>query len=326
MTLRPVTILAAGGTIAMTGEPGGPASPELTGEALVAAVPSLGGHADLQVRTVAIVPSAHLSAADALAIARAAVDEAAGGRGVVVTHGTDTLEEVAFLTDLLYGGDAPIVFSGAMRPASADDADGPRNIADAVAAAGAEPTAGLGALVAFAGELHPARSARKSDSTALAAFSSPVGGPLGRVVSGEAVVERRVERRPPIPVAQLDGWVEVVVAALGSDGRLVELAVEAGVDGLVAVVLGAGHTPPALFAALERAASRIPVVATVRPERGAILHDTYAFTGSERELRDGRMIPAGALSPGAARIKLLACLGAGYGQGAIALAFAPDDV
>jgi L-asparaginase len=68
------------------------------------------------------------------------------------------------------------------------------------------------------------------------------------------------------------------------------------------------------------------VVATVRPERGAILHDTYAFTGSERELRDGRIVPAGALSPAAARIKLLACLGAGYGQGAIALAFASDDV
>ncbi|MDP9383842.1 MAG: asparaginase, partial [Actinomycetota bacterium] len=92
------------------------------------------------------------------------------------------------------------------------------------------------------------------------------------------------------------------------------------------VALGAGHVPPPFLAAARRAAERIPVVATVRPKRGSILHDTYAFEGSERDLREGGgIVAAGALTSAAARIKLLACLGAGYDRAAIAAAFAPDD-
>jgi L-asparaginase/Glu-tRNA(Gln) amidotransferase subunit D len=83
--------------------------------------------------------------------------------------------------------------------------------------------------------------------------------------------------------------------------------------------------PPPFLAALKRAATRVPVVVTVRPERGSILHGTYAFDGAERDLRSGSLICAAALSPAAARIKLMACLGAGYARGAIAGAFAPDD-
>jgi len=91
------------------------------------------------------------------------------------------------------------------------------------------------------------------------------------------------------------------------------------------VLLGAGHTPPPFLAALKRAATRVPVVATVRPERGSILRSTYAFAGAETELRATPIVCAGALSPAAARIKLMACLGAGYTRVAIAGAFAGDD-
>jgi L-asparaginase len=310
----------------MVGEPGGPASPELGGDALVAAVPALAQVPGLEVQTVAVVPSAHLSGADALAIARTAADLAASGRGVVVTHGTDTLEEVAYLTDLVHEGDAPIVFTGAMRPASAAGADGPANLADAVAAAASDAAADLGVLVVFAGEVHAARTVRKADSTALAAFQSPHAGPIGRVDEGRTIVERRIERRAAIAVERLDGWVEIVVSGLGVDGRAVDAIAAAGVEGLVAVLLGAGHTPPDQLAALERAAQTIPVVATVRPKRGAILRDTYAFAGSERDLRGGAIVPAGGLSSAAARIKLLACVGAGHDRAAIAAAFAADDV
>jgi L-asparaginase len=322
---RPVTILAAGGTIAMTGAAGGPASPELTGEALVAAVPALAGISGLQVRTVAVVPSAHLSGADALDIARAAAEEAATGRGVVVTHGTDTLEEVAFLTDLVYAGDAPVVFTGAMRPASAPGADGPANLADAVTVAASDEAAACGVLVVFAGEIHAARGVRKADSTALAAFQSPHLGAVGRVDEGRVLVERSLERRGAFAPAHLDSVVEIIVASVGSDGRLPDAAVAAGCDGLIAVLLGAGHTPPKLLAGLERAAAAIPVVATVRPKRGAILRDTYAFEGSERDLRDGPIVPAGSLSSAHARIKLMVCLGAGLDRDAIRAAFASDD-
>ena len=218
--VREVTVLAAGGTIAMAGDGG--ATPALDAAGLVAAVPALAGVAGLRARTLGGWPGVHVSAADALEIARAAAAEAAGGRGVVLTHGTDTLEETAVLCDLLHGGEAPIVLTGAIRPASATGADGPANLLDAVRAAGDAATAGLGVLVAFAGELHAARAVRKSDSVSPRAFSSPRSGPLGRVSEESVEVWSAPARRPPLPVAQLDARVEVVAAGLGSDGALVE--------------------------------------------------------------------------------------------------------
>jgi L-asparaginase len=323
--VREVTVLAAGGTIGMSPGGSGGVVPRLDADALVAAVPPLASVPGLRARTVSTRPSVQLDAAEALDIARAAAAEADAGRGVVVTHGTDTLEEVALLADLLYAGEAPIVFTGAMRHASALGADGPANLFDAVVVAGAAGAEGLGALVVFAGAVHAARAVRKADSTAPAAFDSPRLGPIGRVQEGRAWMARRLERFPPVPVASLDATVHIVPAALGADGSLVAAAVEAGADGLVAVVLGAGHTPPPYLAALKQAATRVPVVITVRPERGSILRDTYAFEGAERDLRTGPLICAAALSPAAARIKLMACLGAGYARGAIAGAFKPDD-
>ena len=309
----------------MTQGDGGGAVPHLDADALVDAVPPLREVAGLRARTVNTRPSVQLSAAEALDIARAAVTEADGGRGVVVTHGTDTLEEVALLTDLLYAGEAPIVFTGAMRHASALGADGPANLFDAVVVAGADGAEGLGVLIVFAGAVHAARAVRKADSTAPAAFDSPRLGPIGRVQEGRAWMARRLERFPPLPVASLDATVHIVPAALGADASPVDAALEAGADGLVGVVLGAGHTPPPFLAALKRAAGGVPVVVTVRPERGSILHGTYAFDGAERDLRSGPLICAAALSPAAARIKLMACIGAGYARGAVAGAFAPDD-
>jgi L-asparaginase len=319
---REVTVLAAGGTIAMAG---GSAVPALDADALVAAVPALRHVGGLRARTLGTWPGVHVGAAEALAIARAAAAEAASGRGVVVTHGTDTLEETAVLCDLLHGGDAPIVVTGAIRPASAVGADGPANLLDAVRAAGDAATAGLGALVAFAGELHAARAVRKSDSVSPRAFASPRTGALGRVSEARVEVWSAPVRRPPLPVAQLDARVEVVCAGLGGDGVLIDAALGAGADGLVAVLLGAGHAPPAFLAACRAAATRVPVVGCVRPESGRILRATYGFEGGERDVRAAGLILAPALSPAAARITLMACLGAGHSRVATAAVFAPAD-
>src|ERR687897_617341 len=259
MPVREVTVLAAGGTIAMAGAAG--AVPELDAGALLAAVPELAGHAGLQARTLGSWPGVHVAPADALAVARAAVAEAAAGRGVVLTHGTDTLEETAVLCDLVHGGEAPIVVTGAIRPASGVGADGPANLLDAVRAAGSPATAGLGAIVAFAGELHAARAVRKVDSVSPRAFGSPQSGPLGRVSEERVEVWSSPVRRPPLPVAQLDARVEIVAAGLGADGAMVDAALAAGADGIVAVLLGAGHAPPAFLAACAAAVPRVPVVA-----------------------------------------------------------------
>lgn len=318
---RPLHLVAAGGTIAMRGER---AVPALDGAALVDAVPELADLGALSVESVRGLPGAHMGLGDALAVARAAVAAAEGGAGVVVTHGTDTLEESAFLCDLIYAGDAPIVFTGAIRPASHAGADGPANLLDACAAAAAPDAGGLGVLVCFAGELHAARAVRKVDSTSPRAFGSPSGSAVGRVDDGRVRIEARPPRRAPLAVERLDARVPIFTAALG-EGTASVRALAAGADGLVAVAFGAGHLHPDVLGALAEVAGRIPVLATVRPERGTILRATYGFAGAEADLRASPLIMAGALSPAAARIKLLACLGAGCDAAAIRAAFAPDD-
>jgi L-asparaginase len=319
-TVRTVRVIASGGTIAMAGRH---AVPTLDADELVSEISVLTG-IELRTDNPMSLPGSHLSLGDALALVQLAIAAAESGEGVVVTQGTDTLEEVAFLCDVLYGGRTPIVFTGAMRPAMSLGSDGPANILDAVTLASSAKADDLGVLVSFAGRIHAARSIRKVDSVGLVAFSSPYGE-VGRVVEGRVTIEQRPPRRPPVTPESLDHRVEIVSAGLGSDGAMIGTLLGGEIDGLIAVALGAGHFPPQLLQQLALAAESVPVIATVRPERGAILHDTYGFAGSERDLRRTPIIPAGLLTPAAARIKLLACLGAGLSGAEIREAFAVDD-
>ena len=320
---RPVRILAAGGTISMTGESG--VTPGLDGDALLAAIPSLAGSEGLEARTIKNLPSAHLTLDDQLEICRQARDAARRGIGVVVTHGTDTLEETAMLCDLVHDAEAPIVFTGAIRPASAPGADGPANTVDAVSVAASEAAAGMGVLVCFGGEIHHARGVRKTDTTSLVAFSSPQTGPLGRVTEGHPTIWSRIPRNPPLDPPHLNGRVLVVPTGAGDDGTLARAALETEPDGVVIGTLGAGHLAPDVLELWADAAERIPVVAYCRPERGVILNATYGYRGSEADLRETGIIPAGFLSPQAARMKLLACLASDLTIDEVRWAFRQDD-
>ena len=303
---------------------GARARPALDAAELVAAVPALAGVAGLRARSLLDLPGAHLTAADALAVARAARAEAEDGRGVVITHGTDTLEETAVLCDVLHDRPEPIVLTGAIRPASAPGADGPANLADAVAAAGAAQCAGLGVLVAFAGELHAARAVRKVASTSPAAFGSPSTGPLGSVAEGRVRIGARPPRPAPLAAPEhVEGRVPIVATYLGDDGGGLRAAVRDGADAIVFVALGAGHVAPPVLAALGAAADAVPVALTVWPARGALLHATYGFEGAEADLRATAALPAASLSPRAARMILLAALGSGASRASLAAALEP---
>jgi L-asparaginase len=318
-----VRVLAAGGTIAMTGDAG--AKPELDAETLIASIPGLAAWDGLEAETVTNLPSTHLTLADQLRICRAARDAARRGIGVVVTHGTDTLEETAMLCDVLHDAEAPIVFTGAIRPASAPGADGPANTVDAISVAASEAAAGMGVLVCFGGEIHHARVVRKTDTTSLVAFSSPQTGPLGRVTEGHPTIWSRIPRNPPLDPPHLDARVLIVPTSAGDDGALARAALETEPDGVVIGTLGAGHITPQLLELWADAAQRIPVVAYCRAERGVILNATYGYRGSEQDLRQTGIIPAGFLSPQAARMKLLACLASGLSIDEVRWAFRQDD-
>jgi len=321
--VRRVRILTAGGTIAMVGDQG--ARPGLDADDLVAGVPGLTAFPDLEAVTILNKPSAHLTLAEQLRICREARDAARQGFGVVVTHGTDVLEETAMLGDVLHDAEAPIVFTGAIRPASAPGADGPANLLDAVSVAASAQAAGLGALVVFGGEIHHARCARKTDTTSLVAFSSPQTGPLGRVTEGHPTIWSTVPRNPPLDPPALDQRVLIVPTTSGDDGSLARAALATEPDGVVLGTVGAGHLTPALLELWAGAAAEIPVVAYCRPERGVVLTTTYGYPGSERDLRGTQIIPAGFLSPQAIRMKLLACLACGLGAEEVRSAFSQDD-
>ena len=318
---RPVRLLAAGGTISMQGER---AVPRLDATQLVQAVPELERFADLTAENVLGLPGPQISLGQALDLARRAGDAAAGGAGVVITTGTDTLEEIAMLCALHHDAESPIVLTGANRPASAPGADGPANLLDAVTLAASAPAAGLGVVVVFGGEIHAAATVRKTDSTGPVAFTSPVAGPFGRIVDGRVWLHARPSPTPHIRPATIERRVPIITAALGDDGELLTTAAQTA-DGLVVVAFGAGHLTPGMLHALRAAVQRIPVVITVRPERGSMMHATYGFEGSERDLRGSGAVCAPFLSAEAARVALLCCLGAGMDRDAIAAALAPYD-
>ncbi len=319
----PVRVLAAGGTIAMAGAGG--AKLALDANDLLDAIPELAGQPGLDGETVANLPSAHLMPSDQLRICRVARDAARRGMGVVVTHGTDTLEETAMLCDVMHDAEAPIVFTGAIRAASAPGADGPANLMDAVSVARSDDAVGMGVLVVFGGEIHHARCARKTDTTSLTAFSSPQTGPLGRVTEGRATFWSRVPRNGTLDPPSLERRVLVVPTTAGDDGSLARAALATEPDGIVIGTLGAGHLHPDLLKLWAEASERIPVVAYCRPERGVVLTGTYGYPGSERELRQSKIIPAAFLSPQAARMKLLACLASDLSVEETRRAFRQDD-
>jgi L-asparaginase len=317
---RPVRVLAAGGTIAMRGER---AVPALDASELVEQLPQVAGFR-LEAETVLSLPSTYLALSDALDLARRAGQAASSGEGVVLTTGTDTMEEVAMVCALTYGGEAPIVITGANRPGSAPGADGPANLLDAIILARAPAAAGLGVVVAFGGEVHAATTVRKIDSTGPVAFGSPTAGPLGRIVEGRVWLHATPRRPATLTVPSLDYRVRTVTTALGDDGALLRHAAETS-DGVVLVAFGAGHLSPQVLRELRTATERVPVLITCRPDRSSMLFSTYGFEGAERDLRASGAICVPFLSPAAARMALLCALGAGSSHDAMAETFAPFD-
>ena len=230
------------------------------------------------------LPGPQISLDQALGLVRQAVAAAARGDGVVITTGTDTLEELAMLCALTHAGEAPIVFTGANRPASAPGADGPANLLDAVALAASPQAAGLGAVVVFGGEIQAAASARKFDSTGPARSARRWrvrSGGSSRDACGCTPV--RCATPPSIPP-------RLTAPSPSSPPRWATTAVCCAPRPSAPTAWWWRRSAPATSrrACWTRCATpstRIPVVITVAPERGSMLHATYGFEGSERDVR-----------------------------------------
>ncbi|WP_370411864.1 asparaginase [Streptomyces fradiae] len=324
-----VTVFTLGGTISARG---GDAA-RMTGTEVLAGLGVTPEGVDVELRDFRRVPSSSLSFEDLAALADEIAAAVAAGSGAVVVQGTDTLEETAFLLDLLCTTtEQPIAVTGAMRRPDLPGADGPANLAAALAVAADPGCRGLGVLVVLADEIHAARFAHKAHTTSIATFASPGAGPLGQVVEGEP----RILLRPAVPARacplRLDPAVRVALLTLtlGDRGELLDGLADR-YDGLVVAAFGAGHVPGALVEPLAALAERIPVVLASRTGAGATLSRTYRGPGSEYELLHHGLIPAGPLTPVKARLLLHTLLSsgakgpAGYDRPRISAAFAHLD-
>lgn len=300
----PVHLVATGGTIASTGFPGALAAAR-DGRALVA---DAGVTADVTVTDLATAGSFAMGWDD-LRRLRTAVTEAleAGAEGVVVTHGTDTMEESAYGLDLLLDERRPVVLTGAQRAADEPGADGPANLRTALTLAADPATRGDGVLVCFDGEAFAARGVAKRHTLAAGAFRGPV---VHRVVDGTVRRATHPVRRPALPlVAAEPPRVDVVAAHHGADGTLLRAAVAAGARGVVLAAVGIGNAAPDVVDAVgEAVGAGVTVLVASRVPEGPV-SPRYAAGGGA--LVDRGALLAGDLSPWQARILLGLALAAG---------------
>lgn len=306
-----IAVLTTGGTVAMRHAPErGGAVPALTAADLTTVLPL--GAPELVVEEVCNLPSSHFTLDHLWHIRERAAAWAANLEvsGVVITHGTDTLEETAYLLDLTVPGETPLVLTGAMRTASDVGADGPANLWAAVRVAASPHARGLGALVVFNDEIHAARFVTKTDTLSPATFRSPGWGPLGRVEGDRVHIPLRLEREV-IPCSRLEERVALIKLAVGMGPEPLEDALARGVRGVVLEGLGGGRIPPWWLPAIERAiAAGVVVVIASRCPAGRVW-DAYGYPGGHRTLEEMGCLFSPGLNGQKARIRLMVTLGAG---------------
>lgn len=326
-----VLVVLLGGTITMTPGAAGSAAglvPTLTAAELVASAPGVERIARLETASPMRVASASIPVDALVALAEQLRSRFASDLdGAVVIQGTDTIEETAFLLDLLVPGDRPVVVTGAMRGPQMAGADGPANILAAITVAASPRAAGLGALAVLNDQIHAARYVTKGHTALTSAFVSPLAGPIGLVAEGQVMIHLRPPRMPtlelPADVPAHAEWpVALVKMALGDDDRMLRALPSLGYRGVVVEGMGAGHVPADVVPVFDALAAGMPVVLASRAHTGPAFTRTYAYPGSEVDLLGRGLIPGGSLGGPKAKLLLSLLLRAGLRGQALAEAFA----
>lgn len=236
-----------------------------------------------------------------------------GYDGVVITHGTDTLEETAYALALQVSRGLPVVLTGAMRLGNDAGADGPANLQSAIRVAVDGRAGRLGPVAVLGDEIHLARWVMKTSASKVSGFSSPGVGPAGHVVEGQVTLHwfPETEEFLGLPEAFQEVRVEVIQVTAGADGFILD-AIASDIDALVIAGTGGGHVPPAMVGSIQAVLEQgTPVVIATRCLTGPMLSHTYSGLGSERNLRDIGVITAGEISPLKARLRLITALSLG---------------
>ena len=290
-----LVVITTGGTIATSAGADGVLRPARSGAELAAGL-------DVDVIDLMSVDSSQLTPADWLRIGEAVADAAHSADGVVITHGTDTMEETALWLDLGYGGDVPVVLTGAAYAADAPDADGPANLRDACAVAASPHARGLGVLVSFAGAVLAPRGLAKLGGPPV--FS---GTRVGSVADGAFAVQTPAQRPYLGPIGSAPR-VDIASAYPGADGTAIDAFAAAGAHGVVVEAMGAGNAGQPVVDAVARACRQgLAVAVTTRVPGGG----TRAAYGPGHDLVAAGAVMVPRLRSSQARVLLTAALGAG---------------
>lgn len=307
-----VKLIATGGTIAMKIDPVKKAPvPAISGEDLISTVPEMASLAKIEVENLSNIPSDYMTPADWVGLQKAVVATLARPEvvGVIVSHGTDTLEESAYFLDLTVASDKPIVLIGAQRNASEKDFDGPRNLFNATRICVTPEAIGKGAMIAMNNQINAAREVVKTHTSDVETFKSGDYGFIGSADHDRIIFYRTPIRRQHIPLLQDKlPAVEIISMYAGADGAMISAAVAAGAKGIVVQALGWGNVNKPMFAAIKNAISKgTSVVISTRVPNGRVL-PVYGFEGGGKTLQQAGAVFADNLSPQKARILLMLAL------------------
>lgn len=310
-----IVLLFTGGTISMRHDPAaGGAVPSLRGQDIVALAPGIDQLATLEIDDWGAYPGPHMTVERMWALRQRIVEHLARPEvdGVVVTHGTDSLEESAYLVARSVKSPKPVVFTGAMRTSSELGWDGPGNLGGAVRVAASSVARGYGVMVVMLDRVFTALDVTKAHTHMLDAFDSPGLGPLGVIDDGQVIFRRAMPTRTTIlaPAAPAEP-VDIVYVFAGADSRLLDASREVG-RAIVIAAMGRGNVPPAMVDGVARwIADEKPVIITSRSGRGRVGR-TYGYPGGGRRLAEMGAIFAGPRRPQQARIDVMLALGAGF--------------
>lgn len=312
MCLPVVAIAALGGTICMSAD--GSSSgvlPSFTARQLLELLPGLEESVSVNAETIFQLPSPSLTLEHLSKVfnwAKNQVEE--GADGVVITQGTDTLEESAFWLDLFWPYPQPLVITGAMRNPDTAGAEGAANLFAAIKTAAARDSCNRGVLVVMNDTIHRARWARKTHSLAVETFVSPNAGPQGMVIEQhpQYIQSPCTRNILPYPESINSTKIALIESCINDNGDLIKAAVDSGYDGIVISAFGAGHISCSMMDELERHLPTLPVIIASRTGSGTTIKNTYGFRGAEIDLRTKGAIMAGWLCPRKSRLLLLALL------------------
>ena len=307
-----VVVIFNGGTISMkVDEKIKAAVPNLTGEEIMSMVTGIESYAEVESYTFSSLPSPHITPEIMMELSKYVKSflDREDVDGVVVTHGTDSLEETAYFLQLTINSEKPVVVTGSMRNSSELGYDGPANLAASICTATSKAARNRGVIVCLNNELNCASEVTKSHSMHLNTFQSPEFGPIGIVDSNEVRFYRNSLEKEYIDTDKIETNVQLIKACAGMDGALIDFCVDKGAKGIVVEAMGRGNLPPSMAEAVNRAINKgIAVVLVSRCFKGRVL-DSYGYEGGGKKLRDMGVIFGESMPGQKARIKLILALG-----------------